>query len=240
MTETKTVYHDYIPANARIIIDYDAKEKVQFSYPVEWTYKKAVWQRAYGTVIGFWAMLHYIALYPFLVAFPGIFIGFFLAILPHINFAVDLSEKTAVSIMSLCGILGIEFVFIAELFIIPFFITFFLSRDKERLARWIPKMGYWSCKYLGKLKETEFTPEHINEKTCVLSAFSNVYLDWKPTDDFTKYLTKIEILEIPFSFKKRRLWCPLVEKKIYNEWFFRAVFHFSEQPKTGSMLVEFI
>jgi hypothetical protein len=54
------VYHDYIPANARIVIDYKAHEKVKFSYPVEWTFWKAVWKRGVIVYINFWAGLHYL------------------------------------------------------------------------------------------------------------------------------------------------------------------------------------
>lgn len=54
----KFVYKDYCPANARVIVDYTANEKVKFSYPIEWSYRKAVWFRAYQTVISFWVSLH--------------------------------------------------------------------------------------------------------------------------------------------------------------------------------------
>lgn len=51
------VYKDYIPANARILIDYKAKEKVRFSYPRKWTYWKAVRELAYPIIFFSWFLV---------------------------------------------------------------------------------------------------------------------------------------------------------------------------------------
>jgi len=122
---------------------------------------------------------------------------------------------------------------------IPILITYYLAKDKEKLSKWVPKLGYWSVKIVGAIKETTYTSKDVFENKVVLPTFGNVVLDWKPSGDFQKYLEKIEIMEIPFNYKMRRFLLPFITKKSYNEFVFRAVFFFSETPKEGDMKVVF-
>lgn len=240
----KFIYKDYLPANARIIVDYKAKDPVTFSYPREWSYRKAVWKMGYSAVAGFWLALHlpivYLVLYIFI---PGIVIYFF-----YLLSLVDINELMSYETTSTLGssFNSIIFMLIFYGFIffyllgIPAIITWYLSLNKERLSKWIPKMGYWATKILCQCKEMIITTKDIKDNKAVLSAFKNVYLNYEPTGDFEKYLEKIEVLEIPFNFKKRRFFIPFLKKKTYNDFIFRAVFFFSKKPIKGEMKVEFV
>lgn len=236
------VYKDYIPANARILITYGKENSVKFSYPNNWTYRKAVWKRAFPTIAGFWIMIHGIPLFyfAFYIMLPAI-IGFFLALYPFILKYYNYESTTTIGKNVSIGIFGIiiELTLVAYLFVMPAIITAVLARDKEKLSKWVPKLGYWQAKLNFVIKEVTYTSKDIVDNKVVLPVFGNVYINWQPTGDFRKYLEKIEIMEIPFNFVKRRFLLPFVTKKEYNEFVFRAVFFFNKTPKDGDMKVLF-
>ena len=229
------VYKDYLPANARVIVDYTRKNKVGFSYPLEWTYWKAVWKRGFQTVATFWSSLHicfFIYLMPlFVIALVGGLI--FLIIHP-----IDLISEASVisSNWIVYPILGAIFWVIG----IPALITFWLALDKERMAKWFPKLGYFAGIMVEGTLVTQFTKDNISDNKAIIPSFNNVFLNYKAHKDFNKYLEKVEILEIPFHFKIRRFWLPFLSKKEKNDYDFRAVFYFSQKPMEGSLDVEFI
>lgn len=242
---SEKVYKDYLPANARIVVDYNSKEKVKFSYPNEWTYRKAVWQRGYPTIACFWMSIHVIPLLYFLiyVGLPLVTCYIF-----YLFFTADLTTTTTYTytynyigeiLKQIAAMLGIYAIVFFYFFGIPAFITYYLSRDKEKLAEWVPKCGYWTAKVMGVIKEWTYTTEDVNNNKIVLSSFSNVYLNYQSTKDFAKYLQKIEIIEIPFNYIKRRFFMPFRKKKEYNEFVFRAVFFFSQKPIKGELKIEF-
>jgi len=225
-------YKEYLPLNARIIIDYNQKkgEKVKFSYPKEMEYKKAVWKSGYPTINGFWLVLN---IQFFMYVLVPFFIIRWISDYYHI-----FGLQTATGLIIDTHLIAIG---IVEIFTVPIIVTFYLSRNKEKLSTWIPKMGYLSGKLLGFLKEMDFTPKDItNENKAIIPIFSNVTLKWFPDGDFNKYLEKIEILELPFHYKIRFFWWLKKWKALQNDYLFRAVFHFSQKPENGSMKVEFI
>lgn len=230
------VYKDYLPANARVIVDYTAKEKVKFSYPIDWSYRKAVWKRGFPTIFSFWIILHtfwafYLGLYTlpllalYIILFP---ISFIVpateATIAYINFQTMLLPRLLIALW----IVGV-----------PALITLFLSRDKEKLSYWLPKMGYWASNLLNGTKETIFEPKDITNNKAIIPSFSNIYLNYKTSGKFNDYLEKVEIMEIPFSYKRRRLFTPWKKKKTKNDYEFRAVFYFTKKPTYGNMEVEF-
>lgn len=229
------VYKDYLPANARVIIDYTKDNRVGFSYPIEWTYWKAVWKRGFKTVASFWLSLH---LFLFFYLRPLWIAGLIGAIIFLIIHPIELITKASIlsSNSVIYPYIGGFFWFIG----IPALITLWLALDKERMAKWFPKIGYWSAVMILGTCEKIFTKEDIADKKAVIPSFSNIFLNYKTSGDFNKYLEKVEILEIPFSFKTRRFWLPFLSKKEENDYEFRAVFYFSQTPKEGTLDVEFI
>lgn len=138
--------------------------------------------------------------------------------------------------------MGIFFLSLFYLFGIPAIIILYLSRNKEKLSNWIPKLGYWSSLLVGKIKEKQFVPIDVSNKMIIIPSFNNMFLNYECKKDFNKYLTKVEIFELPFSYKLiRTIRLPFMKKtKIEkNDYSFRAVFHFTKNPRKGSMLVQF-
>jgi len=235
-------YKDYNPSNARIIINYKAKkgEKVKFDFPIKRTYKQSVWQSAFSNILNFWLLMHLqIAHYIILpIALIGLTIYLFINLSKIISSISTTGTTAALSelpIGAILGWLGALFYF----FVTPYIITFILSRNKELLAKWMPKIGYYNSLLSNDLKEKVFVPNNIKDKKAIIPMFSNVYLDYKATEDFSKYLKKIEILEIPFYSKQLKGFIFRRTKKTYNEYTFRAVFHFSKKPRTGLLKVIF-
>lgn len=230
---TEFVYKDYLPANARVVIDYTAHEKVKFSYPIDWSYWKAVWRRAYPTIACFWLNLHVTVIF-----YAALYIGFPFLLIRAIFFPYITIETTTIYHDFIHNVLPL-IITIFYVMGIPAIVTLILARDKEKLAKWMPKIGYWAICLRGAKKEAIFKPENVKDKKAILSTFSNVYLNYKCTGDFNKYLEKVEILEIPFTYIRRRFFFPLLKKKEKNDFDFRAVFYFSDEIKEGEMYIEF-
>jgi hypothetical protein len=237
------VYKDHLPLNARIIVNYNQKkgEKVKFSYPVEMTYEKAVWHNAYPTIFSFYIVIL------FYVGISCAFFSFLVSLtkLPSFltNFFIIKTETITTTSSTYTGVIETIQILIFILLVlvaIPILLTFFLSRDKERLSKWVPWFGYWLGRLAGAMKEIEFTPEKIQDNRAIIPIFQNMSLKWVPDGDFDTYLEKIEIMEIPFEFKKKLFLVFGKWKKTKNEYLFRAVFHFSQKPEKGMMKVEFI
>lgn len=233
---TKEVFKDYIPANARIIIDYKSTEKVRFHYPREWTYRKAVLHCAFPTVWSFFFVIH---------IYPLLFFAVYYVINEIYNLATYSGERITVTTQTIIhhnfqdiiNILPQISIFLFYLVALPFIITILLAINKERLGKWMPKLGYWQMKLIGYVKSSTFLPKDIRYKKAVIPAFNNVFLRYNATEDFGKFLERVEIWELPFEIERRIFF--FWRKTQINDAWFRAVFFFSEKPKKGEMKVSF-
>lgn len=236
---SEVVYKDYIPANARIVVNYRAKEKVKFSYPIEWTYWKAVRKRALPVVIQFICMIIIkVLLYVGIFVVPYFLINLYLN--PVVRY-VEAHYSTLDLSLILRFALPIFFVEVFIILIIPVIITIYLALDKDRLGCWIPRLGYYSALMVGRLKEKTFEVGDVLENKVIIPNFSNVFLEYECNGGFDKYLERIEIIEYPFSYKIRKFFFPYLRKfkKEKNDYEFRAVFYFSKKPLKGDMNVIF-
>ena len=235
---TEFVYKDYVPQNARVIIDYKARERVKFSYPKSMTYWKAVWKNAYPTVLGFWVAIHTSILF---YTFIYIFIPFLLIRSIFSPFVVKGGQDLIFNFFTflsdfLLPILGALFYLLG----IPAIFLLWLATNKERLSAWIPKIGYWSAILSFRTNYKTFTEEDVHDNKVIIHSFSNTYIEYDPTGDFDEHLEKVEIMEIPFEYICRGLWNPFKKKVEKNDNSFRAVFYFSGPINTGKMEVTFI
>ena len=233
------VYKDYLPANARVIVDYKKEQKVAFSYPIKWSYRKAVWARAYPVVTSWWVGIHIIPLmYACLLLFPIAILYLLIKSIfyPYSRTITTTTTSTFNFVTSFLPIIIVAF----YVFGVPAIITLILSKDKERISKWIPKMGYWTANYITGSKEITFKSKDIIKNKIIIPSFGNIFLNYKCKGEFNKYLEKVEVMEIPFNYKHRRFLLPFLKKKEKNDYDFRAVFYFLNKPKNGNMCVEFI
>lgn len=84
--------------------------------------------------------------------------------------------------------------------------------------------------YYAKFKEA---PSKVIE----IPKFSNIYMDYKATKDFSKYLERVEVLEHPFHRIVKKI--GRRKRKEKNIYFWYTKFYFSEVPKSGSLEVWF-
>lgn len=85
----------------------------------------------------------------------------------------------------------------------------------------------------------EWKPKHVKNNQLELPLFRNIYMDYEFTKEMSDNLQKVQIVEHPFNVLTRkggRFSRPKI-KKSRNVYFWKAVFTFSKQPKTGKGLV---
>jgi len=178
----KKVYKDYLPLNANVTIDYSAEEKdrVRFDYPIKYSYKKAVWKGAYVAILGLWL---YILL---AIAYSGLIIYVLYKCILLIGTAQ--SVPIHISLASLITALLPLIIFGYVMFGIPAIITYYLSLDKKRLAKFVPKLSKYSTLIMGNIIERKFITKDIKDNKATILRFSNVYMDYNATGDFNKQL----------------------------------------------------
>ena len=127
------------------------------------------------------------------------------------------------------------------LFFVPW-ILFYLP-FKKKWQRVYPKFQGWK----EKKKITTLNSKDIKQENklyyCELPIFSNIILDYKATEDFSKYLNLFEIKEHKFKYyykKRRKLNKKRKErrkKEELNEWLWYARFYFKQKPTKGKITI---
>ena len=145
---SENTYKDYIPANARVYVDYTKGKgnRVKFSYPKRYTYKQAVWKCAYKTIASFWIKLNIkIAM---IILIPAIIVMLIIkAIQSPAEVVTAGSEMVSKeSLMELVYVLVGFAGGIAYTLGLPAIATYFLQKDKELLGKLMPIIGYYSAR----------------------------------------------------------------------------------------------
>ena len=110
-----------------------------------------------------------------------------------------------------------------------------------------PKVQGWLArKKITKFREKDIKYDEQEKKYyCELVSFDNIILDYKATQDFSRYLELFEIKEHNFKYyiktrfkrhkKKKNKERAIKERKSrqLNEWIWYARFYFKQKPKKG-------
>jgi len=228
------LYRDYIPANANIVVDYDANKPVKFSYPKEYTYWKAVWKLGRPTITSFWIAVNLsifkyicIAILTCIIIYNISLIPGYLAVNTGKNLVTPLYEHNKESIMLILKLLGLTFYVLG----IPLIVTYVAALNKNIFSTMVPLSGYKATKLIGHLRRKIFKVKDITKNKVILPLFENKFLHYKGHGDFGKQLNKIEIFAIPFNFS--------TNIKKYKEepveFEFSAIFYFKSIPKNGHL-----
>lgn len=119
-------------------------------------------------------------------------------------------------------------------FFTPIMLVLPIALDEKRFSRLYPKIGYWLHRISRVWKPINvYEVKSVEGKVVELPFFDNVFLHYEATDDFSKYLEKVDIVEHPFRKES-------VFSKRNNDRLWKAVFTFTEQPKLGALRIEFI
>ncbi len=229
------LYKDIIPANANIEIEYGKESKVKFSYPINWTYRKAVLHRAFPTILTFF-MLAFMKLLSFILW--AFILPLWIYVLVIKNIDIALYNETTNAIIQIATFLFNHSDLIVDIlgifFLFSFMFPFILALNKNLLSVVMPKAGYYSTVLIGKSKEKIFITKDMENNRCIIPNFKNIFLNYKATEDFGKYLKKVKILSYDFKFHIRlRFGFFFHHSKKNNDLIYYAVFEFTEKPLNG-------
>lgn len=200
-------FYGKVTSNSRIIIDYSKhKKQVDFSYPNKKTYWETVLVDNYNNIFFLLTKLNFIIIdFILVLILLYVYVFFELKIVSYI---------------------------LIYLFFFPLFVTILLASNKNLFLRFMPYCGYFYAKLNLLDKSKIFDLNHVKNKKCTIPYFGNLYLFYNANDDFSKYLIKIEIRELPEY---------LASKHNYkvNENEFYAIFYFSKKPLIGQLEVEY-
>lgn len=141
--------------------------------------------------------------------------------------------------------------------LIPVFILLFIFLLLHPLIKffaWIYKNTKWGNKWFPEINkrfgDSKFSATFKvcpKTKQLELPLFKNIYLDYEATEEFGRYLERVEIREHDFNelIKKGRIKPKkkgekrkrkIIKKK--NIWLWKATFFFSKQPKKGQLEIQ--
>jgi hypothetical protein len=126
---------------------------------------------------------------------------------------------------------------------IPWVIAKIICLDNDRMTKYCPKLSKWGSLLFGIIHSAVFTEKDVRDKKIIIPCFSNVFLDYETTGDVSKQLERIEIYELPISASVQ--FClfgiKLIKSKPKrNNSRFSSVFYFTETPKDGTLVVEYV
>ena len=148
------------------------------------------------------------------------------------------------------------------LLILPFLFSLLIYLPfKKDWANFYPKFqAALARKKYVMFKAKDIKKDYNGDYFCEIPLFDNIILDYKATEDFSKYLKYFEIREHNFKYyksggikskskkikkkdkKKKKTKSPKGKKhykKVQNEWLWYAKFYFSKKPKKGKLEVLF-
>ena len=203
-------YQSLNPSNARIEIDYE-KDDVKMEY----VHNPSAFKTCFTT---FFIPVSFIN-------FSLIFlVGLIISSLVKENNNVDFVLTNEMLILA-CFNIG----FLIWIILSPMIIAFIFSRN-DKLLKMMPEINYKLAR--GKPTMAEFNPKDVVDNKCEIPLFYNVGLDYEATEEFSKYLIKVKIIEHGF--------CNLIkDKKKLNPYLWKAIFFFKDKPKTGKLEVKF-
>jgi hypothetical protein len=207
----KSKYVGKFPINSRITIDYSKKKpSVKFGYPRKET--------AFGQVLGSAAGL-----------IPTVFIslclfGFFISLVDIITNDQRYLDDLPSLESFLFSLIDIGSFILAILLAMTLVYKFY---TKTKIGqRWFPEINkkISDARYYVKIKEIS------ENKQFELPLFKNIYMDYRATKQFSKYLKRVEIREHPFDelIEKRGK-----TKKKRQVLLWKATFYFKQIPKEG-------
>ena len=241
-------YKDYIPANARVLVDYTKppQDRVKFSYPERMSYKKALWKFGFPSFRRLTDTIFILLsayLFEFFIVFEitSALIKFMAN--PTLGGAMLTAAPLTASALAGFGIaiLAALSLTMLILFWIPALLTWYYGRDKEKLANILPKMNY-QLTLLGQFSRVKYlriTPKDIQENGFILPHFSNVFLNYNATGQMSTNLKKVRVMDYPYNYYIKKPNGKLSRKQV-NHFDFMAIFEFKTQPKNGYIDVEWI
>lgn len=229
------MYKDYLPLDARIIVNYESKNKVRFSYPEGRKHnKKKLWWET-------WLQLVILTIETILYPIRNIYFFSTLMIPLIVLLILTAPKETTIKIIEtttrtqiineLISVVIIFVIFFVLVLMIPTLVNIQMHKRKET-SKWIPITGYWIAKLRDNITYREIKAKNIKQRKFMIPVFENTYLKYDTTKDVSKQLKKVEILEIPLKWKNKK-------GKDPKDRVWRTMFYFKKNPKNGELKIEF-
>jgi hypothetical protein len=207
------------PNNARVFIDYNNKSKARFEY-VDKT----------SQILHLYVTFAYIYIGIFFI----IYIGYTLAFLFDSLFKIKQNEI----IQNFTQENMFSIIFVLLVIILPL-ITSLIFRYNKKLIRFMPKINLFihsfpfNTHYYSKI-------EKVEDKIVEIPMFQNIFLDYEATEEFSRYLDKVSIVEYPLNKITRNIFNKNNTKigRKYDYW--KAIFEFNEIPKSGYLEIHYL
>ncbi len=214
-------YSDSLPLNARVEIDYET-DSVKFDYPNEPESKLEIFKRVvFPSLLITWILFLSII---FLIS------TFILSGITAVNQGINYVSPTAQEYF-------IYFLITIVCLVPPFIASIFVVFRYNWFKVYYPKFNAKVLKMLHLLGEYYVHETSLDKTVFEIPSFANVVLDYKTDGEFSDYLQKVVVEEHPFKYKIKR-GNKITERKTDTEW--RALFYFSQPPKTGNLWVNYL
>lgn len=214
-------YTGILPLNSRITIDYKKKE-VNFGYP---TIDKLTNFQIFKNVYLAFLMLWITCLSLFAV-------GYFV----YTSITSEGTVTNTIYVNPLIQLISVLFtitlLYTGMMLFLPPLVPTVLSFKYHKICEIIPEVekrfalfrrrGHYRAEFNGNGKRLIRIP-----------LFRNTFLDYRTTGDYSKYIKKVEIKELPLLKIKRN-------KKIKQDSFWECLFHFEKKPKFGELVIDYI
>jgi len=222
---------DEFPLNARVSIDYTKPkgERISFSYPdFDNNRYKWAWRMIMPTLVFIWVMI--IASVFFIVGIAKFAMEVHVASAGAGHIVIDWIDWIGIgkSMLAVAGMLS-------AMFGPPFLMSLYMAKNYDKFSKWLPKFNYMMEAFLKGLHRCTVTK--LDGTAYEIPFFDNIYMNYKATGEFGRYLERIDVIEHPFKFVKVRGKKEISEP---NDSIWRAVFKFSAIPSTGMLEVNYI
>lgn len=137
-------------------------------------------------------------------------------------------------LLGMRDIASVTLVLFATPLVPPLILSFIFSHNKKLILT-LPKLN----KFVSSSDLKRVVICSLDSKVYELPIFENVFLEYKATEEFGKYLCKIEVVEHNFHYLRKGLFSRKITKE-QNDSYWKARFIFSRIPKKGELQLEFI
>jgi len=226
----KVKYQSLNPSDARIHIDFhNRKNPVSFDY----VNKKSAFSISYTTFLGIWLP---IAIILIAVAVMGVVIA---VIVQPVGIETETTELSTSDIDNI--FLGLGLIIGGVVFSIlgmPLIPAYIFSKN-ETLLKYMPKINAWSFWALSRFTCDYIKVRKLDSKVFEVPVFQNVYVEYKLTGEFKKYVHELKIEEHNFWTRQYSLITHRVKKQSKQTEYWKMLFMFDKIPKTGYLEVKF-
>ena len=223
-------FADNFPLNAGVNVAFPSR-KVTFTYSEKPTSKKSL-GLVYACIAQLWFVVNLVVM--FVVVLSGVVV-LFLNFLVFIQAGNDFLPSVSMAGVDILQFLPL-FLVIFYAFGLPLIPAFFLTWKYEKFSKIFPKVNYFIANLFEPKKRV--VVKGLKEPVFVLPLFQNVFLGYEATKDFSLFLKNIEVKEIGFKYLRKDAIGKEREVPISTRW--NATFSFTEIPKCGELIINFL